>query len=191
MSPASALFDTAIGACALAWRGDAVIAVQLPESSPAATLALLGERCGAKEGLPPDPVAEATMAMRALLDGEPVDLSFIRIDLGDAPDFARAVYSVTQAIPPGETMTYGQIAKQIGHAGEARAVGQALGRNPVPIIVPCHRVLGSNGKVGGFSANGGVATKLRMLTLERARTSNQPTLFAGADWPLQSGQVRR
>jgi methylated-DNA-[protein]-cysteine S-methyltransferase len=95
------------------------------------------------------------------------------------PEFDRRVYEVARGIAPGATLSYGEIAARLGERGLARDVGQALGRNPFPIIVPCHRVLAAGGKAGGFSANGGVTTKLRLLTIERARTSDAPTLFDG------------
>ncbi len=91
------------------------------------------------------------------------------------PEFNRRVYAVARAVPPGETITYGEIAERIGERGAAQAVGQALGRNPFPIVVPCHRVLAADGGLGGFSAHGGVATKRRMLAIEGA---GAPTLFA-------------
>ena len=93
--------------------------------------------------------------------------------------FDRRVYEVARTIMPGATLSYGEIAARLGTSALARDVGQALGRNPFPIIVPCHRVLAAGGKVGGFSANGGITTKLRLLTIERARTSDTPTLFDG------------
>jgi methylated-DNA-[protein]-cysteine S-methyltransferase len=97
-------------------------------------------------------------------------------------DFEARVYAIARAIPPGSVRTYGDIARELGDLAAARAVGQALGRNPWPIVVPCHRVLGADGKVGGFSAPGGADTKLRMLTIERAQTSAEPSLFD--DLPL-------
>ena len=93
--------------------------------------------------------------------------------------FDRRVYEITRTIAAGATLSYGDIAARLGDRGLAREVGQALGRNPFPLIVPCHRVLAAGGKAGGFSANGGVTTKLRLLTIERARTSDAPTLFDG------------
>jgi methylated-DNA-[protein]-cysteine S-methyltransferase len=112
-----------------------------------------------------------------LLAGEAVDLSRVALDMTGVPEFNRQVYAIAREIPPGETMTYGAIARRIGDVTLSRAVGQALGQNPFPIVVPCHRVLAANGKTGGFSARGGVATKMRMLSIERARTGSAPTLF--------------
>src|SRR4029079_15568964 len=98
--------------------------------------------------------------------------------MGHVPPFHRKVYEAARAVPPGATLSYGEVAKQIGAASSARAVGQALGRNPFAIVVPCHRVLAAAGRVGGFSANGGVATKLRMLGIEGAH-AGRVALFDG------------
>jgi methylated-DNA-[protein]-cysteine S-methyltransferase len=113
----------------------------------------------------------------ALLNGEAIDLTDIPVDLDDAPEFHRKVYEVARTIPPGRTMTYGEIAKRLGAPHESREVGQALGRNPIAIIVPCHRVLGADGKMGGFSASGGVATKRRILEIEGAAALSAGPLF--------------
>ena len=116
--------------------------------------------------------------MLGFLKGEAVDLADIPLDLDTAPEFHRKVYEVARTIPPGRTMTYGEIAKIAGVPNESREVGQALGRNPIAIIVPCHRVLGADGKMGGFSANGGVSTKRRMLEIEGAPAVGAGPLFA-------------
>jgi methylated-DNA-[protein]-cysteine S-methyltransferase len=176
------LFPTAIGACGIAWSGDTVIAANLPEASEARTAARLAGRTAATEGAPPPVIRRAIAAMTALLDGEGTDLGFIACDLSGVDAFARQVYVATRAIPPGETRTYGAIATQLGDRLLARKVGQALGRNPFPIIVPCHRVMGADGRLTGFSATGGVETKLRMLAIERARVGAAPGLFG--DLPL-------
>ena len=115
--------------------------------------------------------------MTALLEGEKTDLADIACDFSGIEPFATKVYAATRAIPPGQTMTYGGIASKLGDKRRARDVGKALGRNPFPIIVPCHRVIGANGKLTGFSAYGGVETKLRMLEIERARIGAAPGLF--------------
>jgi len=125
----------------------------------------------------------------ALLDGEAIDLAGVVLDLEDVPVFERRVYEVARTIAPGTTLTYGDIAARIGAPGEARAVGQALGQNPCPLSVPGHRVLAAGGKVGGFSANGGIATKLRLLSIEGARTTSEPTLFENL--PLVAAPRRR
>ena len=175
-----ALFDTPIGACAIAWSGLGIAGLQLPEASPAATRARVKRRWpGAVEaGSVPAGVQRALDRVQALLAGEAVDLTDIPLDLDAAPEFHRKVYEVARTIPPGRTMTYGEIARSLGVPHESREVGQALGRNPVAIIVPCHRVLGADGKMGGFSANGGVSTKRRMLEIEGAAEVGAGPLFA-------------
>ena len=110
----------------------------------------------------------------ALLRGERTDLSAVPLDMEEVPAFHRRVYEVARRIPPGKTLSYGDIAQRLGAPRAARAVGQALGRNPFAIVVPCHRVLAAGGRVGGFSANGGVSTKLRMLTIEGAPAPAAP-----------------
>lgn len=175
-----ALFDTAIGRCGLAWRGRQVAGLQLPERREDATRArLLARVPGAREGSPPPEVQEAVDGVVAALEGRPADLSAIPLDMRGVPAFHQRVYDVARSIPPGRTLTYGEIAARVGMPGSARAVGQALGRNPFAVIVPCHRVLAAGGKAGGFSASGGVATKLRMLAIEGARTNGQLALFDG------------
>jgi methylated-DNA-[protein]-cysteine S-methyltransferase len=104
-------------------------------------------------------------------------LSVVALDLDGVPDFHRDVYDIARKILPGRTMTYGEIAKRLGGVELSRDVGQALGSNPCPIVVPCHRVLAAGGKPGGFSANGGVATKLKMLAIEGAAVNYTPSLF--------------
>lgn len=178
MTQGLALFDTAIGACGLVWGEAGLLAVQLPEAGPAATRARLVRRFPqAVEADTPPAAADAIAAMRALLAGEARDLSAIVLDMTGVGDFEREVYAIARAIPAGATLTYGEVAARLGDPTAARAVGQALGRNPFPIIVPCHRVLAAGGKSGGFSAGGGAATKLKMLSIERARTSEAPMLF--------------
>ena len=141
-----------------------------------------GAACGGVGPAPPKPYRRPacnapSTAVLALLAGEAVDLGDIALDLEAAPDFHRKVYEVARTIPPGQTMTYGEIARKLGTPHELREVGQALGRNPIAIIVPCHRVLGADGKMGGFSANGGVATKRRILEIEGASAVGAGPLF--------------
>ena len=171
------LFDTAIGPCAIAWSGRGILAVQLPEANERHTRARLVRRLPhAHEAPPPPAVKRALEGIAALLRGEPSDLSTVALDLDGVPPFHRRVYEVARTIPPGATLSYGEIAARLGAPRSARAVGQALGRNPVAILVPCHRVLAAGGKPGGFSANGGVATKLRLLAIEGTRADEAPTL---------------
>lgn len=163
------LFDTAIGRCGIAWNRHGVSLVQLPEESDVRTRARLERNSGgAPEAAPPPDIARAIAGMTSLVAGKPIDLTGIPIDLSNVPSFHRRVYDITRAIPPGRTRTYGEIAIELGDLSASRAVGQALGRNPVPLIVPCHRVLAAAGKSGGFSANGGVALKRELLAIEGA-----------------------
>jgi methylated-DNA-[protein]-cysteine S-methyltransferase len=176
------LFPTSLGDCAIAWCGDAVVATSLPRKNGAETSDRLAARTGATPGAPPPAISRAIAAITALLAGEKTDLAFIECDFGGIDPFAARVYAVTRAIPAGETLTYGAIAVRLGDKRLAQNVGQALGRNPFPIVVPCHRVIGANDKLTGFSADGGVATKLRMLAIEGARIGEAPGLFG--DLPL-------
>jgi methylated-DNA-[protein]-cysteine S-methyltransferase len=184
-----AIFEAAIGTCAVVWSARGVAGVQLPETTELATRARLLRRFpDAEERDPPPSVQRAIEAIVALLRGEARDLRDLPLDLDGVPEFNRRVYEIARAIPPGKTMTYGEIAKQLGDRLLARAVGQALGHNPVPLIVPCHRVVAASGKSGGFSAGGGVVTKLRLLTIEGAQPTG-PTLFDRL--PLEARATRR
>jgi methylated-DNA-[protein]-cysteine S-methyltransferase len=174
MTPGFAMFDTEIGRCGVAWGEHGLLGVQLPEANDAQTRARIQQKApGAQE--------TACDAMARLLKGEKSDLSFITVDLSHVPEFNRKVYDVARTIQPGETLTYGDIATRLGDKLLARAIGQALGQNPFPIVIPCHRVLAANGKTGGFSANGGVSTKFRMLAIEGAKMAQKdedsPMLF--------------
>jgi methylated-DNA-[protein]-cysteine S-methyltransferase len=164
-----ALFDTAIGRCGIAWGRHGITGIQLPEADEPATRARMRRRFpDALAASPPPEVQHAIDGIIALLRGEIRDLSAVALDMDGVPPFHRRVYEAARAIPPGKTLSYGEIAAEIGSPGSARAVGQALGGNPFPIVVPCHRVTAAGGRVGGFSAAGGVATKARMLAIEGA-----------------------
>jgi methylated-DNA-[protein]-cysteine S-methyltransferase len=176
------LFDTAIGRCGIAWGGRGVVGVQLPEGREAKTSARLRQRFpGAQEAAPPPPdVQRAIDNIAALLRGESCDLAGIALDMDGLPPFHRRVYEVARTIPPGATASYGELAERLGAPGAARAVGQALGSNPFAIVVPCHRVLAAGGRMGGFSANGGLTTKLRLLSIESAPAKAAPGFDAAA-----------
>ncbi|BDD84603.1 methylated-DNA--protein-cysteine methyltransferase [Tsukamurella pulmonis] len=164
-----ALFDTAVGRCGIAWGADgAVTAVRLPEESDQATAQHLGE--GAEPVAPPPAIERVITAIVDLVSGANLDddLAWVPLDMQGLTDFQRSVYDVARRIPPGVTRTYGEIATEIGLPGSARAVGRALGENPFPPVVPCHRVTAANGRTGGFSAGGGVTTKMRLLSTEQA-----------------------
>jgi methylated-DNA-[protein]-cysteine S-methyltransferase len=173
-----ALFETAIGRCGIVWSERGIVAVRFPERGESAVRNRITQRFPhAHEAPPPEKTQRAIDDIVALLGGEPRDLRHIEIDLGDAPDFNRRVYEVTRAIPPGKTLSYGEVAERLGDRNLARDVAQALGQNPVPIIVPCHRVMAAGRKTGGFSAPGGVQTKLKLLSIEGAQLEDAPMLF--------------
>jgi methylated-DNA-[protein]-cysteine S-methyltransferase len=175
-----ALFDTPIGRCGIAWGARGVVGLQLPEARESEARARVLRRFpGALEAPPSRDVKRAQAGIVALLRGEASDLSAISLDMELVSPFHRRVYETARAIPPGATLSYGEVAARIGSPGSARAVGQALGRNPFAIVVPCHRVLAAGGRVGGFSANGGISTKLRLLSIESAAASPQAALFDG------------
>jgi methylated-DNA-[protein]-cysteine S-methyltransferase len=177
------LFDTAIGRCGVAWGSQGIVGVQLPEARESATRARVLRRFpGAREAPPPREVQRAVDSIVALLRGDDdarIDLAGIALDMEGVPDFHRRVYDVARTIPVGATASYGEIAERMGAPAAARAVGQALGRNPFAIVVPCHRVLAAGARVGGFSAQGGVVTKLRLLSIEAARVNGQAGALDG------------
>jgi methylated-DNA-[protein]-cysteine S-methyltransferase len=173
-----AIFDTALGRCGIAWNERGINAVQLPMGSEKMTRSRICQRFGTiAESAPTAEVEVAIEGIRELLAGKPNDLREVALDLDGVPEFHRGVYDIARAIPPGKTLTYGDIAKKLGGVELSRDVGQALGRNPCPIVVPCHRVLAAGDKPGGFSANGGVVTKLKMLEIEGAVVNYTPSLF--------------
>jgi methylated-DNA-[protein]-cysteine S-methyltransferase len=181
-----AIFDTAIGPCAIVWGENGLLGVQIPEASERATRARMAKRFPAALETKPTPDIENIIeGMRALLSGERRDLVQVAIDDDGVPEFNKRVYAIVRKIPPGQTMTYGAIAERLGDKALARAVGQAMGENRCPIVMPCHRVLAASGKSGGFSAPGGVVTKLKLLTIEGAQPGG-PSLFD--DLPLEARQ---
>lgn len=172
------LFETPVGDCALAWSGDVLQAVQLPSPTSGALRARMQRHFPATpESTAPPWVASIIDRIRAVMAGAPDDLRDVPLALQRVPDFHRRVYELARAIPPGQTRTYGELARELGDPAAARAVGQALGQNPFAPVVPCHRILAAGGASGGFSAPGGTRTKLRLLELERARFGSQPGLF--------------
>jgi methylated-DNA-[protein]-cysteine S-methyltransferase len=178
LATAHSIFDTPLGPCGIAWGPRGVVGLQLSEGSAEATRARLLRRLPeAVAAPPPRAVEDAIAAIGTLLSGEPVDLGFVDLDLDGVPDFDRRVYVAARDIPFGRTLTYGELAERVGEPGAARAVGKALGANPFPIVVPCHRVLGADGRAGGFSAHGGVETKIRILSIEKAEGGDAPVLF--------------
>jgi methylated-DNA-[protein]-cysteine S-methyltransferase len=171
------IFETAIGPCAVAWRGQTIAGSQLPERDEAAVRSRMRVRFpAAPEAAPPEHVARAIARIGDLIAGAHDDLTDLQLDTSDVPEFNRRVYEIARAIPPGSTLTYGEIAMRLGDRAHSRAVGQALASNPFAPIVPCHRVVSADGMMHGFSARGGLALKLRMLRTEGWR-ANEPSLF--------------
>jgi len=164
-----AFFATALGTCGIAWSDAAITGVQLPERTASGTCTRLRRRFPDARELEPPPHARAAIGdIVALLGGERRDLGGIALDMDGVPPFNRRVYEAARSIAPGDTVTYGELAARLGDPAAARDVGQALGANPFPVIVPCHRVLAAGGRTGGFSGGAGVETKLRMLAIERS-----------------------
>lgn len=175
-----ALFATVLGHCGIAWGDQGLTGVCLPEKDQATLRARMARRHPhSAEAAPPPQAQQAIDAVIALLQGsppEPRDLTNIVLDMDGVPPFHQRVYAVARRIPPGQTLTYGEVAQALGEPGAARAVGQALGANPFAPVVPCHRVLAAHGASGGFSASGGVPQKLQMLLTEKAQFGG-PGLF--------------
>ncbi|MCV2368899.1 methylated-DNA--[protein]-cysteine S-methyltransferase [Roseateles oligotrophus] len=180
-----ACFDTALGCCGIAWSEQGIKGSQLPEENAGLTRERMRVRFRAAiEGEPNAQVLRAIDAIQRLLAGDPTaqaDLLDVQLDQSEVAEFNLNVHAITRQIPLGQTMTYGEIARRLGQPGAARAVGRAEGDNPFAPIVPCHRVLGSNGYSGGFSAPGGAQTKQKLLAIEAAATgqmaAEQQALF--------------
>src|SRR5260370_40891108 len=170
-----ARFDTAIGRCGIAWNERGIVATTLPEADERRARARLLRRCpGAREGAPPPDVQRAIDGIVALLAGEAVDLSGVVLDMGGVPAFNARIYAVLRTVPPGETLTYGEVAARLRTGEDARDVGQAMGQNPFPPSVPGHRVVAAGAKSGGFSADGGGATNPRLPPVAGRPGRGQP-----------------
>lgn len=165
------IFETANGFCGIAWTSEGIIRFQLPTRTPDASERMMLRRLpDAEKAVATPEIAEAIDAAKRYFAGEAVDFSSIRLDLGDQEVFFKQIYDALRQVGWGHTTTYGTLAKELGAGPEAaRDVGQAMAKNPVPLIIPCHRVLAAGGKVGGFSAPGGATSKVRMLELEGVR----------------------
>ncbi len=196
MDANAALVDTPIGSVGLAWRGRTLLRVALPEDAPGTTLARLCERAGAAGVAAPPPWVRALGARIARhLGGEHDDLCDVPLADDDVPAFHRRVYAALRAVPIGRTVSYMELAARAGSPGAARAVGTAMRGNPWPIVVPCHRVLAAQGRPGGFSAHGGLATKESLLAAEGVSLGPPRSLFApdgalGADVPGRLDALR-
>jgi methylated-DNA-[protein]-cysteine S-methyltransferase len=167
-----ALFSTELGVCGVAWSEGGVVALQLPEADGERARERLLRRAPSPELQPSAAAQGAIEGVRALLAGEPRDLRDVELDMSGVSPFERRVYEALREVGPGETVTYGELARRVGEPGAAQAVGRAMARNPFAPVTPCHRVLAADGKAGGFSGPGGVSTKMRLLTLERARAGS-------------------
>lgn len=170
------VFEVRGGFCGIGWSDAGVTRFHLPaRSGEAVERSLVRRLPGAQPGEPPPEVSEAVAAVKRYFQGATVDFSDISLDLEGQDEFFRQIYAATRRVGWGETTTYGALAKGLGAGPEAaRDVGQAMAKNPIPLIIPCHRVLAAGGKVGGFSAPGGAATKIRMLEMEGVRVGPPP-----------------
>jgi methylated-DNA-[protein]-cysteine S-methyltransferase len=181
MAESFSVFETPLGWAGLAWTERGVAGVELPGSDAARVRARLRRRFPQADASPaPAEIRDAMQGIVAVLGGQARDLSRVQLDERGVSAFEHAVYAVARRIPFGQTRTYGQVAAEVGDPRLARDVGQALARNPFPIVVPCHRIIAAGGKLGGFSARGGVTTKQRLLAIERANVSWQLPLEAAA-----------
>lgn len=185
-----ALLESELGACAVAWTPEGVTEVLLLDGVSELRAAMKRRHDALRERVPPAWVRRSMDRLRQHLNGEPQDLSTIPVVLDRATPFARRVYQALREIRSGQTITYGALARRVGSPGAARAVGQAMARNPVPLIVPCHRVVGESGRLGGFSARGGQRTKATLLRLEGAQLGGG--LFDGSrPIPFDPTEARR
>ena len=175
------IFETASGFCGIAWNDTGITRVQLPARNAETAERLILRRAPAAEpGVPTAMVTEAIAAMKRYFDGHETDFSRLKLDLGEKDEFFKRVYAAARRVKWGHTTTYGALAKELGSGPEtARDIGQAMAKNPIPLIIPCHRILAAGGKIGGFSAPGGTAAKRRMLELEgvQLEASSRQTSF--------------
>lgn len=181
-TPQFALFSTPLGTCATVWNDAGIRGFALPESNAKALRARLKSQFGAEEAAPHARALQVIDGVGALLGGQNVSLADIELDMSGIPVFHQRIYVAARRIPVGTTLTYGELAAQVDSPNSARAVGQALGRNPFAILVPCHRVVGASGKLVGFTAHGGTTTKQRLLAIERTATAQPGNLRLSADW---------
>jgi len=171
------LFDTKLGVAGIAWSDAGITRFRLPDPDRAAAERDL--RTKGTPAAPPSTIAAVVNEAQRYFAGERIDFSATALDLKGVDPFRRAIYEALRKVGFGETVTYGELAKRAG-ANEPQAaqeVGIAMARNPVPLIIPCHRVLAAGGKIGGFSAPGRTEAKSRMLALEGVYIDNQPRLL--------------
>ena len=178
-APGFARFETPLGRCGIVWSEAGLLGTWLPDADDERGRTRATRRFpGFEETVMPPAVAGIAGRIVAHLGGAPVDYADVPLDTGSVGDWEMSVYHAAAAIPFGETRTYGALAKRLGRPDGAQAVGQALGRNPWPIVIPCHRILAADGRTGGFSAPGGARTKLRLLEIEGALAPTSLPLFA-------------
>jgi methylated-DNA-[protein]-cysteine S-methyltransferase len=172
MKTCTVIFDTTLGFAGIAWNETGVTRFQLPSAKAETTTRnLLRKAPDAEAAEPPPHIAQTVEAAKRYFAGETIDFSDVTLDLAGQDELFRAIYAAARRVRYGETTTYGGLAKAIGRTDweAAREVGQAMAKNPVALIIPCHRVLAAGGKIGGFSAPGGAETKAKMLALEGVR----------------------
>jgi methylated-DNA-[protein]-cysteine S-methyltransferase len=169
------LFQTELGLCGIAWSDDGITRFRLPDPDRDAAEQQLSAK--AEPQPPPAHIKAAIAQAERYFAGERIDFTGIGLDLSGVDPFRRTIYGTLRAVSWGETVTYGELAKRAGSPGTAQDVGVAMARNPVPLIIPCHRVLAAGGKLGGFSAPGRTETKQRMLALEGVFINQQPRLL--------------
>ncbi|MFO0760030.1 MAG: methylated-DNA--[protein]-cysteine S-methyltransferase [Byssovorax sp.] len=172
------LLPTSFGVCVLAFSSKGLVFFQLPERTEKMTLARVLRHVSSAEGAPPGWMKDALARLDRYFAGEDEDLLSIPVDLDGVPPFHRKVYEAMRRIRRGHVWTYAELAREAGSPQAFRAVGQAMAKNPIPVVIPCHRVVAAGGKPGGFSAPGGLVTKERLLRLEGASLSPQAPLFA-------------
>ncbi len=197
------LFETPLGTCGIAWKEQetsrippVVTFFQLPEATRSLTdTRIAGSSGGRKARVPPPHIAGIIKKVQKHLHGDVQDFLDIVVDLDAMGSFARQVYEAVRKIPAGRTKSYGELATDMNRPTASRAVGQALGRNPIPLIIPCHRVLASGNKPGGFSAHGGLETKAKMLEIEGAtiglRQAGDPLGRVRPDPPRRTTRPKR
>ena len=176
--PAHLIFETALGFVAMAWSDSGLTRLALPAGSREAAARhaakwQAGPEAADASQAPPF-VAEAVALVRRYAEGETVDFSALPFDLAGVDPFRRAIYAAALKLGFGEVTTYGELAERAGFPKMARETGAALGRNPLPLVIPCHRILAAGGRIGGFSAPGGSVTKERLLVHEGVRLGPPP-----------------